>query len=184
MADSGADVIGASNFAGSTMSLSFTGIPQTYQTIRVVANFLTDPAAAASYGTQGMFMRMNGESGSAYYNSYLAEQGGSWISNTSAQDTTLGTYGWLGNIDGDLSPVSSHNPFIVDIINYAADEPTTWQGVGGRTLSSGYSGDFRILSGGVAQPGGSWGVSSIEFYAGNVNLDSNSRVTLIGLKGS
>ena len=71
---SGADVIAASNFAGGTTSLSFTGIPQTYKTIRVVANFLTDSSTGAGWGTQSLYMRMNGETGSAYYNAYLAVQ--------------------------------------------------------------------------------------------------------------
>ena len=181
---SGADVIAASNFAGSTTSLSFTGIPQTYKTIRVVANFLTDSSTGAGYGTQGLYMRMNGETGSAYYNAYLAVQGSSWVSGSATDDNTLGTYGWVCNIDGDTGSVSSHNPIILDIMNYSANEPTVWQGFGGRCKSSGYDGDMRWITGGVAQPGGSWGITSIEFYASNVNMDSNSRVTLIGLADS
>ena len=56
MADSALDVIAASNFAGSTTSLTFTGIPQTYKHLKIIGNLCTDINAGAGYASQNVHM--------------------------------------------------------------------------------------------------------------------------------
>ena len=62
MADSALDVIAASNFAGSTTSLTFTGIPQTYKHLKIIGNLCTDINAGAGYASQNVHMRFNNDS--------------------------------------------------------------------------------------------------------------------------
>ena len=175
MADSAASLISSVNYGGGTKSVSFTDIPQTFTHLRVVADFMSDPAAGESYGTHSIYCRANGDTGTNYNYSYCAIGGSFWSSDSNT------TYGFIGNIDGDLAAYVSHNPMVMNIFNYSADEPTTWQGWSGRPSHVGADGQFTFFQGGVAKASAAWGITSLEFYATTVDMATTSRLTLIGM---
>ena len=181
MADSALDVIAASNFAGSTTSLTFTGIPQTYKHLKIIGNLCTDVSAGAGYASQNVHMRFNNDSTAGTYRWTKIGMGGS----TYADDESNGSYGDVGIISGDNNTDwPMHCPLLIEIFNYSANEPTTWIGQCGFTKddNSGISGTYLRFGGGVATAGSGsdWGISQIEIYASNVNLTSTSRISILG----
>lgn len=181
MADSALDVIAASNFAGSTTSLTFTGIPQTYKHLKIIGNLCTDINAGAGYASQNVHMRFNNDSTAGTYRWTKIGMGGS----TYADDESNGSYGDVGIISGDNNTDwPMHCPLLIEIFNYSANEPTTWIGQCGFTKddNSGISGTYLRFGGGVATAGSGsdWGISQIEIYASNVNLTSTSRISILG----
>ena len=181
MADSAIDLIAASNYAGSTTSLTFTGIPQTYKHLKIIANLCTDVNAGQNYSSQNVHMRLNNDSTAGTYRWTKLGMGAS----TYADDETNGSYADIGIIAGDSdADYPHHSPLIVTLFNYSANEPTSWQAECGFTKddNSGISGTYLRSGGGVATAGSGsdWGISQIEIYASNVNLTSTSRISILG----
>jgi len=181
MADSAIDLIASSNFAGSTTSLTFTGIPQTYKHLKIIGNLCTDVNAGAGYGSQNLYMRLNNDSTAGTYRWTKLGMGGS----TYASEDTNASYADIGVLSGDNNADwPMHCPLILTMFNYSANEPTSWQAQCGFTKddNSGISGTYLRSAGGVATAGSSndWGISQIEIYASNVNLTSTSRISILG----
>ncbi len=181
MADSAIDLIASSNFAGSTTSLTFTGIPQTYKHLKIIGNLCTDINAGAGYSSQNLYMRLNNDSTAGTYRWTKIGMGGG----TYADDETNGSYADIGILSGDSNAdYPMHCPLILTMFNYSANEPTSWQAQCGFTKddNSGISGTYLRSGGGVATAGASndFGISQIEIYASNVNLTSTSRISILG----
>ena len=181
MADSACDVIAASNFAGSTSSLTFTGIPQTYKHLKIIAN-LCSVIDAGSYNYQSVYMRLNGDSTAGTYRFATVMMGNA----TYSSEDTNASYANVGLSAGDsYADLPAHSPLIIDMFNYSANEPTTWIALGGFTKNdnNNVGGEYQRASGGVATAGSGsdWGISQIEIYGSNLDFTSTSRVTILGL---
>ena len=181
MADSAIDLIASSNFAGSTTSLTFTGIPQTYKHLKIIGNLCTDVNAGVGYASQNLYMRLNNDSTAGTYRWTKLGMGGS----TYADDEANGSYADIGILSGDNNAAwPMHCPLILTMFNYSANEPTSWQAQCGFTKddNNNISGVYLRSGGGVATAGSGsdWGISQIEIYASNVNLTSTSRISILG----
>lgn len=157
--------IATQNGTGSSATVTFSSIPGTYTDIVLVANPVFTTAS-------NLNIRINGDTGSNYSDTYIYGDGSSA---TSARDTTQTIMYWSGTSVGVTS--ANRDNGIAHFMNYA--NTTT-----NKTVLLRYNQPSQILSQGVGLYRSTSAITSISVIASAGNLDTASTFTLYGIKAA
>jgi hypothetical protein len=174
----------ASYNAGATGAITFSSIPQTYKSLRLVVR-LRDQRTVASYSSASL--SFNGSpTGSAYaYQSIFGDEriAGPFEDSSSATNSIPLS---IAGASGYISNGSVYGFGIFDIENYSST--TKYKNVKGWSGYTDPTNSYSIPSSMNFLTAGQWGVqataiSSIVLTASNPNFAGSVRASLYGLKG-
>lgn len=167
--------------AGGSSSISFTGIPSTYQHLQVRG--IARSTGAATYGTNDVILfRLNSDSGTNYSSHYLV--GGDNGSVTFAGGAAGQTYFNMGWNASNSSPSNVFSTSVTDIVDYSnTNKYKTLRMLNG--YDSNTSSGFGTAC--VWYGSGGWyntnAVSSITLTYSGSNFAQYSQFALYGIKG-
>ena len=163
--------IGATGVA----TIEFVGIPNTYKHLQIRATLKT---GRASYGNDGLYLKVNGFS-SNYAQHYLLGDGTSAVASGGGGNTQI-LIGWAGT-----NVSSAYGANIIDILDYSnITKNKTIRSLGGVDIN----GVILSFGGLVALHSGMYygdtnAVTSLTFTSSNAaNFQENSQITLYGVK--
>jgi len=163
------ELISTAYGTGSSNTISFTSIPQTYQHLQIRMT-----AQSNGSGYADIWLRLNGDSTSIKPFSYT-EGNGSSVSSTASQTATFGNY--LGRCGLQSQESTGVAPTIVDIPNYKASRFKIVKSFNGVSFGQIRVGLFTSLWQDTSA------VSSFNIVSDNSNFSALTRVSLYGLKG-
>jgi hypothetical protein len=161
--------IATATFTGSSLSITFSSIPSTYQHLQIRG------LARTPSGPDQIDLRFNGDSGNNYSMHGLTGDGATVTSEG------YGTQNRIFNANSPLSNADIYTVSVIDILDYAnTNKNTTVRTLQGRDIN-GSGGQIQFNS-------GSWyntaAVTSITLAARIYNPTSISSFALYGIKGA
>ncbi len=162
-------------------SVSFTSIPSTYKHLQIRYTGLT---SRGTYGSDGMLLRFNGDTGTNY--SWHATRGrgsGTPYGGGGGGESSM-YFDWGFGTTVTNYPASG----IIDILDYAnTNKAKTLRGITGLDINgsvAGYAGAVTQISGGWFYSGNP-AITSITFTSANsANIETYSKFALYGIKGA
>ena len=157
---------------GSSGTITFTSIPQTYKhlQIRCIARS-SESAAQTNYD-----MQFNGDTGSNYAYHYLAAVGSSVIASGAATQSSI----FLSAMAAASAPANVVSPKIIDIHDYASTTKYKTVRKFEGQINSTYGGQIHTSS-------GLWmntaAITSITLFVPGYNFTTQSTFALYGMKG-
>lgn len=169
------DFIASATGDGSSNTITFSSIPQTYKQLQIIGRLdCTDGAA----GTQAAIFRFNGNNSSTYSYHYVYGDG----TNRGASGSSGSTSIYFDRLIA--SNVNSNNTFggfVIDVYDYSnTSKNTTVRAIHGMDDNSG------TTNYGIYLRSGAWyntsAVTSISFTVAGYSFTSDSSVSLYGIK--